>query len=299
MLTHFPFLEEGYIQTNPYPIVRKLFFIAEIGINHNGDIELAKKIIRIAKTCGCDAVKFQKRTIDTVYSAEELNKYRESPWGTTQREQKQKLEFGRDEYDQIDRYCREIGIEWFASAWDFDSLEFLRRYDCPYNKVASALCTYTTFVKEVAKEKRPTFVSVGMCTDEQIDSVVEIFRESNCPIILMHTVSEYPAPLDALNLQAIHRLRARYGLPVGYSGHEPNVAPSLIAAAYGAVAIERHVTLDRTMYGSDQAASLSAQGLSMLVNQLRTIPRVTGDGERIITEKEKQIAQKLRYFEKV
>lgn len=297
MHKNFSFLEEGYIQTAPYPIPRKIYFIAEIGINHNGDLEIAKKIIRLAKTCGCDAVKFQKRTIDIVYSADELSKYRESPWGTSQRAQKEGLEFGRREYDEIDRYCREVEIEWFASAWDLTSLEFLRKYDCPYNKIASAMATHLKFVEEVAKEGRPTFVSTAMCSEEQIDQAVNIFKKYNCPIILMHTVAEYPAPLEVLNLQAMHRLRDRYKVPIGYSGHEPNVSPSLVAAAFGAVAIERHVTTDRTMYGSDQAASLSPQGLSILVNQIRSIPRITGSGRLTITEKEKQVAKKLRYFE--
>ncbi len=293
----FDFYKADFVQEKPFPIPRHVYVIAEVGINHNGDIELAKKLIQLAHKNGCDAVKFQKRTIDIVYTAEELAKYRESPFGTTQREQKEGLEFGKEEYDEIDRYCKELGIDWFASAWDFESLKFLDAYDCPFNKVASAMTTYTPFVEAVAAQGKPTFISTGMCTDAELDAAVAIFRARQCPFVLMHTVSEYPAPMEILNLQAIHRLRERYGVPVGYSGHEPNVTPSLIAATCGAVAIERHITVDRAMYGSDQAASLGPQGWAQLMPLLRMLPRVMGNGVRTITENEKKVAKKLRYFE--
>lgn len=274
-----------------------VFIIGEIGINHNGDLDLAKQLIDMAKRCGCDAVKFQKRTLDIVYTQEVLDAPRESPWGTTQREQKAGLEFEKAEYDEIDRYCKEVGIEWFASAWDIPSQEFLRQYDFKNNKVASAMATHVDFITEVASEGRHTFFSVGMCTLEEVDRAVEIFKSKNCPITLMHTVSEYPATEEILNLRNIDMLRERYGQPVGYSGHESSVTPSVIAATMGIVALERHITMDRAMYGSDQSASLEEAGLRQMVSQIRKIPVVLGDGEKRITDGEVKIAEKLRYWQ--
>jgi N-acetylneuraminate synthase len=285
------------VQSTPWPIPRHVFVIAEIGINHNGDIGIAKRLIEQAKAAGCDAVKFQKRTIDVVYSPEVLAQLRESPWGTTQRQQKEGLEFGKREYDEIDRHCRALGIAWFASAWDIPSQEFLRQYDLPYNKVASAMLTHRDFLAAVASEGRPTFVSTGMSTYEDIDAAVEIFRARRCPITLMHAVSTYPSPESDLNLQMLHVLRERYGVPVGYSGHESSVSPSIVAAVMGAVAIERHITLDRAMYGSDQAASLELAGLISLIGSLRKIPAVIGDGVKRFDAGERSVAKKLRYWE--
>lgn len=284
------------VQSEPWPIAKNVFLIAEVGINHNGSLDVAKLLIDMAKKAGCDAVKFQKRTIDIVYPAEVLAQTRESPWGTTQRAQKEGLEFSEAQYDEIDAYCRKLGIEWFASAWDIESQKFLRKYDLNYNKVASAMTTHLPFLERVAEEKRMTFISTGMCTYENIDAAVEIFRRYDCPFVLMHTVSEYPAPEDILNLGQIHQLRQRYGCPVGYSGHETSVSPSVIAATMGAVAVERHITLDRAMYGSDQAASLEKAGLETLVAQIRKIPMVVGDGVKRITDTEKGVAKKLRYW---
>ncbi len=284
------------VQTSPWPIPRHVFVIAEIGINHNGDIGVAKRLIEQAKAAGCDAVKFQKRTIEIVYSPEILAQPRESPWGTTQREQKEGLEFGKAQYDEIDAYCKAQGIEWFASAWDIPSQEFLRRYDSRYNKIASALLTHTKFLAVVAAERKPTFVSTGMATWKDIDTAVDIFRNHDCPFVLMHTVSTYPAPEETLNLRLIHTLRERYRCDVGYSGHEASVSPSVVAAMMGAVAIERHITLDRAMYGSDQAASLEAPGLNQLVSILRKIPATLGDGEKHFSDAEKAVAKKLRYW---
>ena len=284
------------IQAEPIPLVRHVFIIAEIGINHNGDLSIAKRLIDLAKVTGCDAVKFQKRTIDVVYSPEVLDAPRQSPWGTTQRAQKNGLEFGDAEYDEVDRYCREVGIEWFASAWDVPSQLFLRRYALRFNKVASALLTHEPLLHVIAEEQRPTFVSTGMSTFGEIDRAVEIFRKHECPFILMHTVSEYPASEPALNLRLMTELRQRYGCPVGYSGHEVTMIPSVIAAASGAVAVERHITLDRAMYGSDQAASLEKRGLEMMVGYIRTIPIVTGDGVKRISSTEAGNAAKLRYW---
>ncbi|MFN4276623.1 MAG: N-acetylneuraminate synthase family protein [Ferrovibrio sp.] len=284
------------IQSAPWPMPKKVYFIAEIGINHNGSLDIARKLIDEAKECGCDAVKFQKRTIDIVYSPDVLAQPRESPWGTTQRQQKEGLEFGKKEYDAIDAYCREKAIDWFASAWDIPSQEFLRQYNSPYNKVASAMATHQPFLEVVASEKKPTFLSTGMCTLEQVDAAVAIFKKHNCPIVLMHTVSTYPSPEETLNLRCITTLRERYNVPVGYSGHEASVSPSLIAAMMGAVAIERHITLDRAMYGSDQAASLEHAGLAQLVSTVKKIPAVLGSGEKTVSDAEMAVAKKLRYW---
>lgn len=273
-----------------------IFVIAEIGINHNGDINIARQLMDLAKSAGCDAVKFQKRTIDIVYSPEVLETPRESPWGTTTRAQKQGLEFGKDEYDEIDSYSRLIGIPWFASAWDIPSQHFLRNYNLPYNKIASAMATHLEFLEEVASEKKPTFLSVGMCTDTDVDRAVAVFSDANCPIVLMHTISVYPCKEDQLNLKSIQSLREKYGVPVGYSGHESTVAPSLVAAVLGAVAIERHITLDRAMYGSDQAASLAPRGLHELVSDLRRFPSMLGDGVKKYAPGEESVAKKLRYW---
>jgi N-acetylneuraminate synthase len=277
-------------------MTRKVYVIAEIGINHNGDIDIAKQLIDMSKRCGCDAVKFQKRTLNIVYSSEELDKPRESPWGTTNREQKEGLEFGQAEYAEIDRYCKEVDIEWFASAWDIPSQEFLQQFNCSYNKIASAMLTHWDFLEAVAKEGRHTFISTGMSTLEQADRAVDIFKNAGTEYTLMHTVSTYPCKEADLNLACINTLRERYNCPVGYSGHEVSPTPSIIAAALGATAIERHVTLDRAMYGSDQAASLEERGLDMMVGGIRSYEAVIGNGHKVIIEGEKPVAQKLRYW---
>lgn len=271
--------------------------IAEVGINHNGDIEVAKQLIDIAASAGCDAVKFQKRTIDLVYSEEQLNAPRESPWGKTHREQKQGLEFGREQYEEISQYCESLDIAWSASAWDIPSLEFIESFDPPFHKVASAMLTHQQFVREVASKGRPTLVSTGMATIDIIDEAVATFQSTGTPIVLLHAVSTYPSPEAHLNLSAIHTLRDRYQLPVGYSGHEPSVSPSVVAAALGAAVIERHITLDRSMYGSDQAASLEENGLRQLVATLRKIPTMLGSGEKVWAPGEREVAEKLRYWE--
>lgn len=296
MITNFDFLNDT-VRCGPVTLPRHLFFVAEIGINHNGDMKLAKDMISMAKAAGCDAVKFQKRTIDLVYTPELLAQPRESPWGTTQRDQKEGLEFSEAEYDQIDRFCRETDISWFASAWDIPSQKFLRKYDLPFNKIASALLTHPDFLRLVASECKPTFLSTGMADMAHLERAVQIFQDAGCPIILMHTVSTYPCPEKDLNLACMHTLRERFNLPVGYSGHESSVSPSLVAAAMGAVAIERHVTLDRAMYGSDQAASLEGQGLFQLLGQLRKLPTIIGDGAKTFGSGEQAVAKKLRYWE--
>jgi len=284
------------VPISPCPIARHVLIIAEVGINHNGDVKIAKQLIDLAKRAGCDAVKFQKRTIDIVYTKEFLDSSRESPWGTTQREQKEALEFDKAAYDEIDNYCRQIGIDWFASAWDVPSQLFLRGYNLKYNKIASPMITHRELLDTVAEERRPTFISTGMSTYEEMDVAVEVFKRHECPFVLMHCVSEYPAPEHSLNLRCLQELAARYKCPVGYSGHEVTMIPGVIAAAMGAVAIERHITLDRSMYGSDQAASLEKRGLEMMVGYVRSIPAVLGDGQKRVTDAELTNAGKLRYW---
>jgi N-acetylneuraminate synthase len=273
-----------------------IFIIAEIGINHNGSLDIAKKLIDMAKDTGCDAVKFQKRTIDIVYSKDVLDTPRESPWGNTTREQKMGLEFGLNEYKEIDKYCKEKNIEWFASAWDVESQKFLRQFKCKYNKIASALLTHIPLLEEVASEKLHTFISTGMATYADIDKAVEIFKKHNCPFTLMHTVSVYPCPEEELNLNMIHSLKNKYQCPVGYSGHETSPVPSIAAAAMGITALERHVTLDRTMYGSDQSASLEKRGLEILVSGVRSVEKSLGNGKKEFGEAEQKVASKLRYW---
>lgn len=277
--------------------MNKIFVIAEIGINHNGDIKIAKELVKLAKRCGCDAVKFQKRTIDIVYSKDELDKPRESPWGKTQREQKIGLEFDKREYDEINRFCNEQNIIWFASAWDIESLVFLDQYNLKFNKIASAMITHIEFLKEVAKRKKYTFISTGMSDYRTIDKAVEIFKNSKCEFELMHTVSAYPCPEDRLNLHLLQEMKKRYNCKVGYSGHENTVSPSIFAACFGASSIERHITLDRSMYGSDQAASLEERGLKELLEILKKIPSTYGSADKKIFDLEKEVAKKLRYWE--
>lgn len=274
--------------------MKKVFVIAEIGINHNGDMNITKKLIDGAVKAGCDAVKFQKRTIDLVYTPELLATYRESPWGTTQRAQKEGLEFGQDEYDQIDSYCKKRGIVWFASAWDIEAQKFLRQYDLRYNKIASAMLVNDKLLREVASEGRHTFVSTGMSSYEEIDHAVEIFHTHGCPFELMHTNSTYPMKNKDANLLLIKMLRDRYQCDVGYSGHEVGRVVSLAAAALGAISIERHITLDRTMYGSDQAASLSCKEFERLVEDIRTVSSALGTGEKVLSDSELQVRLKLR-----
>ena len=271
-----------------------IFFIAEIGINHNGDVNIAKELIKLAKDAGCDAVKFQKRTIDIVYTKELLDSERESPWGNTQRDQKKGLEFGLKEYREIDRYCRELGIEWFASAWDLESQKFLRQFNLKYNKVASAMIVYDELLKEIASEKKHTFISTGMSTIEQIDYAIDIFRKAGCPFELMYCKSTYPMNDEDANLNCIKTLKKRYKCNVGYSGHEVGLAVSYAATALGITSLERHITLSRAMYGSDQAASVEPSGLRMLVGAIRKIEKAMGNGVIALLESEIPIAKKLR-----
>lgn len=270
------------------------FIIAEIGINHNGDMALAKKLIDTAVVAGCDAVKFQKRTVDKVYTKEYLDGPRKSPWGETQRAQKEGLEFGREEYDEIDAYCKEKGIEWYASAWDVDSQIFLRQYDCKYNKVASAMLTKDELLEKIAEEGKYTFIATGMSTFEEIDHAVEIFEKHQCPYELMHCNSTYPMPPEDANLKVIRALKDIYKCKVGYSGHEEGTLVSTCAVAAGATSIERHITLDKNMYGSDQKASIEPYELCKLVRDIRETEKIMGTGEKVLTEAEEEVKKKLR-----
>lgn len=286
-----------FVQIEPWPIIRKPLVVAEIGINHNGSVEVAKQLIKVAKQSGCQAVKFQKRTPELCVPSHQKDVLRETPWGQmTYFEYKKRIEFGKVEFDEIDAYCRELEIGWFASAWDLESLKFLRLYDTPYHKIASAMLVHTELLKSVAAEGKMTMVSVGMSEYSEIDAAVDIFKTAQCPFILMHSISEYPTPNEVLNLRQIDVLRRRYGAPVGYSGHEMSLLPSVLAVMIGAVAIEHHITLDRKMWGTDQSSSLEPQEFQALMNDLQQIPVMLGSGERIVTEKEKQNARKMRYF---
>lgn len=273
--------------------------IAELGINHNGNLSLAKDLIRMSKDAGADLVKFQKRDIPTVYSKEFLDSPRKSPWGTTQRDQKQGLEFGEDQYLEIDCFCSEIGIPWFASAWDIKSLEFLDQFNLPHNKVASAMATHCDFLKAVADRKKHTFISTGMCTTSDIEKAVDIFQRRGCSYTLMHCVAAYPCPDEETNVKMVQELIKRFGEPVGYSGHEVGLLPSIVAVVLGATVIERHITLDRAMYGSDQAASLERRGLELLCKECRGVLSTYGDGRKSINDIEQGVARKLRYWEEI
>ena len=271
-----------------------IFIIAEIGINHNGEMSICKELIDAATDAGCNAVKFQKRDIDQVYTQDFLNSHRESPWGTTQREQKAGLEFGEEQYLEIDQYCKEKGVAWFASAWDTNSQEFLRQFDCQYNKVASAMIVHEDLLNMIAEEGKHTFISTGMTEYQDIQKAVDIFKAANCSFELMHTVSTYPMKDEDANLKMIKTLREKFNCGVGYSGHEVGLAVSYAAAALDITSLERHITLDRAMYGSDQSASIEPSGLRQLVGAVRKIEQAMGNGEKQIVDAEVPIAQKLR-----
>ncbi len=278
------------------PPHRKPFIIAEIGINHNGDLDIAKRLIDGAVYAGAGAVKFQKRTIERVYSREYLDSPRESPWGATQRDQKEGLEFGKSEYDVIDEYCRSKGILWFASPWDIESVSFLGGYDLKYNKIASALILHTDLLHAVAEQKRHTFISTGMSTLDEIQQAVDIFREAGCPFELMHCNSTYPMKDEDANLKVIPLLRERFCCNVGYSGHEVGLITSVATAVIGISSLERHITLDRAMYGSDQAASIEVEGFKRLVSYIDVVVSAMGDGIKSVTGNEKDVRNKLRRF---
>ena len=271
-----------------------IYIIGEIGINHNGDIEIAKSLINEAKLAGCDAVKFQKREINLVYTEEFLNSYRESPWGHTQRDQKEGLEFRLEDYLEIDSYCKKLEIDLFSSAWDLNSQEFLQKFNCKKNKIASAMIVYEELLRLVASEGKHTFISTGMSDLTDIRFAVDIFNEANCPFELMHCRSTYPMNDSDANLNAIISLREEFQCDVGYSGHETGLAISEAAAALGITSLERHITIDRAWYGSDQSASLEIAGLRQLIGAIRKIESAMGNGKIDILEEEIKVAENLR-----
>jgi N-acetylneuraminate synthase len=268
------------------------YVIAEIGINHNGDVDLAKKLISVAIAAGCDAVKFQKRTVEVVYSAEELARPRESPFGTTNEDLKRGLELDYYEYQEIDAYCRTSKITWFASCWDEKSVDFIQRFNVPCFKVASASLTDDNLLRHVRATGKPIILSTGMSTIEEIDHAVDVLGKDD--LILLHACSTYPAYYEELNLRAIPKLRERYALPIGYSGHETGIPSSVAAVVLGACCVERHITMDRAMWGSDHAASLEPNGISRLVRDIRLVEQSMGDGVKRVFEREQPVIQKLR-----
>jgi len=273
----------------------EIYLIAEIGINHNGDMNIAKALIDASAEAGFNAVKFQKRTINKVYNQELLDSPRESPWGTTQKEQKEGLEFSSDQYIEISKYCKKKNIQWSASAWDIDSQDFLEKFDISFNKVASAMLGHKPLLKKIISQKKKTFISTGMATLNEIDEVVDMFVKGNCQFELMHCNSTYPMKEEAANLNCIKMLKDRYKCDVGYSGHESSLLKvCTIAAALGVTSIERHITLDRTMYGSDQAASIEVNSLKDFVQVLRKTNEILGDGKKIISNEEEMVRNKLR-----
>lgn len=269
-----------------------VFIIAEIGINHNGDVKIAKKLIDVAVEAGCDAVKFQKRTIDIVYTKEELERPRETPFGTTNGDLKRGLEFGKDQYKEIDKYCKQKGIMWFASCWDEQSVDFIDEFNPPCYKIASASLTDDALLKYTRDKGKPIILSTGMSTTEQIEHAVKVLARDD--IIILHCTSTYPSKLEELNINVIHTLKKKYNYPIGYSGHEVGVPSSVVAAAVGACVIERHITLDRAMWGSDQAASLEPHGLEKLVEEIRELSTTLGDGVKKVYDSELPIIEKLR-----
>jgi len=273
-----------------------VFIISEIGINHNGNLELAKKMIKSSKEAGADAVKFQKRDINLVYSKSQLEKYRESPWGTTEREQKEGLEFSQKDYEIINDYCNSLNIEWFASAWDVNSIDFLESFKPKKQKVPSPLIVDLNYLEILAKKKRYTFISTGMCEMKNIEVAVNIFKRNNCPFELMHCISAYPFDDNIANLKMIPFLKEKFNCNVGYSGHEKGgAAISVAAIALGATSLERHFTLERTMYGSDQSASITPEGFVNLIRSVRKVElALTGKLEKKILDIEVDVAKKLR-----
>ena len=268
------------------------FVVAEIGINHNGSVDLAKRIIDIAAATGCDAVKFQKRTIDVVYSKEELAKERKSIYGNTNGDLKRGLEFGLKEYKIIDKYCKKKNILWFASCWDEGSVDFISKFDPPCYKIASASLTDDNLLKHIKSKGKPIILSTGMSSMKQIKHAVDILGEKN--LIILHCTSTYPSNAEEMNLKVITTYKKKFNCPIGYSGHERGISPSVIAVALGANMIERHITTDRTNWGSDQAASLETAGLYHMIRDIKQIPAILGDGKKVVYPRELPIIDKLR-----
>jgi len=276
-------------------ILDMVFVTAEIGTNHMGDIKIAKKLIDVAKEAGCDAVKFQKKSVEKIYSKEFLDSKLESPWGTTQREMRTYREFNMKQFSEIDKYCKKKKIFWFASCWDVDSQIQMRKFKTEYNKVASAMLTHSKLLKTIAEEKKYTFIATGMSSLNDINSAIKIFRKFKCPFELMHCHSAYPMPVNEANLKLIPFLKKKFNCDVGYSGHETSATNvSIPAIMLGATSIERHITLDRTMYGNDQSASLEPEGIKRLVRDIKMIDNILGDGKKQVWKSELPAQEKLR-----
>ena len=275
--------------------LQETYFIGEIGINHNGDMQIAKKLIDAVNACGWDCAKFQKRNPDVCVPEHQKSVIRETPWGTmTYLEYKHRIEFGEEEFDIINNYCAEKPIDWTASVWDLDSLEFLLGYDVPFLKIPSALITETDLVKESARSDKPMIISTGMSTLREVDDAVENVLKYNNNLVIMHTNSSYPTPKNELNLNLIPALKNRYGCTVGYSGHEEDLEPTVLAIALGAKVIERHITLSHDMWGTDQKASLEVHAMHMLKKRCKDVDIILGSSEKVVTESEIPIRKKLR-----
>ena len=276
---------------------KKPYLIAEIGINHNGSIKLAKKLIDLAKECNFDAVKFQKRDLSICIPEDQKQILRDTPWGRiTYLNYKKKIEFGNNEFNEISNYCKKLKIDWFCSAWDLNSLKFLKKFKMKYNKVASAMLTNLKLINEISKEKKLTFISTGMSNMNDIKKAVKIFKKNNCDYVLMHCVSSYPSKEEDLNLNVIKNLKQIFKCKIGYSGHETSVSPSIGAWFLGADYIERHITLDRSMWGTDQSASLSSEGMRYLSDTIKKMPEILGNGRKKITMDEKKLISKFKYW---
>ena len=275
--------------------MNEAYLIAEIGINHNGDLNIAKKLIDATNACGWHCAKFQKRNPDVCVPDHQKGIERETPWGKmTYIDYKYKVEFGEDEYNLIDSYCREKPLSWAASVWDLDSLEFILNYDVPFLKIPSAHITNMELLIETAKSKIPMIISTGMSTWEIVDSAVEILEKENTQYAILHCNSTYPAPINELNLKIIPAMKKRYNCIVGYSGHEYDLEPSALAVALGAKIIERHVTLNHEMWGTDHESSIEVNGMDSLAKRLKGISGILGNSDKVITDSEKAVMKKLR-----
>ena len=276
-------------------ILDMVFVTAEIGTNHMGDIKIAKKLIDVAKEAGCNAVKFQKKSVEKIYSKEFLDSKLESPWGTTQREMRTYREFDMKQFSEIDKYCKKKKIFWFTSCWDIDSQIQMRKFKTKYNKVASAMLTHKKLLKTIAEEKKYTFIATGMSSLKDIDNAIKIFKKFKCPFELMHCHSAYPMPVNEANLKLIPFLKKKFKCDVGYSGHETGATNvSIPAVMLGATSVERHITLDRTMYGNDQSASLEPEGVKRLVRDIRIMDKILGNGKKQVWKSEIPAQKKLR-----
>ena len=276
-------------------ILDMVFVTAEIGTNHMGDIKIAKKLIDVAKEAGCNAVKFQKKSVEKIYSKEFLDSKLESPWGTTQREMRTYREFDMKQFSEIDKYCKKKKIFWFASCWDIDSQIQMRKFKTKYNKVASAMLTHKKLLKTIAEEKKYTFIATGMSSLKDIDNAINIFKKFKCPFELMHCHSAYPMPVNEANLKLIPFLKKKFKCDVGYSGHETGATNvSIPAVMLGATSVERHITLDRTMYGNDQSASLEPEGVKRLVRDIKIMDKILGNGKKQVWKSEIPAQKKLR-----